>query len=46
MVRIVRRKPSYALKDVKALVRADDVFIKPDAIRYALNDFGWNASDI
>ena len=46
MVRIVRRKPSTALKDVKALIRADDIFIKPDAIRYALNDFGWNASDI
>jgi len=46
MVRILRRKPSYALRDVKALIRADDVLITQDAIRYALNDFGWDASDI
>jgi len=46
MVRIKRSKPSYALKDVKALIRANDVLIRSNAIRYALNDFGWNASDI
>ena len=46
MVRILRRKPSYPLKDVKALIRADDVLIGRDAIRYAFNDFGWNASEI
>jgi hypothetical protein len=34
------------LKDVKALIRANDVLIRNNAIRHALNDFGWNASDI
>jgi len=46
MVRKIRSKPSYALKDVKALIRSNDVLIRSNAIRYALNDFGWDASDI
>jgi hypothetical protein len=31
---------------VKALIRADDLLITRNAIRYALNDFGWGASNI
>lgn len=46
MVRILRRRPSYALKDVKALIRADDFYITRRALEYALNDFGWDESDI
>jgi hypothetical protein len=46
MVRIISRKPSYALKDVKALIRADNILFGRNAIRYAQADFGWNASDL
>ena len=46
MVRILRRKPSYPLREVKALIRSNNVIFGRNAIRYALNDFGWNVSNI
>jgi hypothetical protein len=44
MVRILRRKPSYPLKDVKELIRINKILFGRNAVRYAFNDFGWNTS--
>ncbi len=40
------QKPSYPLKDVKQLIRANHVFIQPNAIVDAWDDFGWRSDDI
>jgi uncharacterized protein YxjI len=46
MVRILRRSPSYALKDVKALIKADNILFGRDAFRYALVEFGWHVDEM
>lgn len=38
--------PHYSLSDVKKLVRAGKVDIRPNALRSAYGDFGWVPSDI
>lgn len=39
-------KPSYPLKNVKQLIRLNHVFINPDALDDARDDFGWRSMDI
>ncbi len=40
------RKPSYSLKDVKALIRENKVYVNPDVAKDAFDDFGWKANEI
>ena len=39
-------KPSYPLRDVKALIKEDKVYINPDAAQDAYDDFGWSTKEI
>jgi hypothetical protein len=38
--------PHYPIKDVKQLIRLDQIHINPNALATALNDFGWGPAEI
>ena len=38
--------PYYPLRDVRALVRADKIWVRPNAKQTAFDDFGWRRDDI
>jgi len=40
------QKPSYSLKNVKQLIRANNVLINQNAMVDAWNNFGWRPEDI
>ena len=46
MVRKTKAKPSYPLKDVKRLIRANSIWIQPNALVSAWDDFGWRIAEI
>ena len=46
MVRNIIPRPTYPLRDVKRLIRANSIHIKPNAALTAWNDFGWKTADI
>ena len=39
-------KPHYPLSNVKKLIKEGKFFIRPNAIQYAWDDFGWKPADI
>jgi len=40
------RKPHYALRDVKTLIKTGRIQINSDAASDAFNDFGWRTEDM
>lgn len=38
--------PSYPLKEIKTLIRKNKIYIQPNALQDAYDDFGWRASEI
>lgn len=46
MARNIVARPTYPLRDVKRLIRANSIHIQPNAALTAWNDFGWKTADI